>query len=41
MASKIIAITGASDRIGRALALRLAGDGASLGLCARRQERLD
>jgi short-subunit dehydrogenase len=38
---RVVAITGASSGIGRAIALRLARDGASLAICARRRERLD
>jgi short-subunit dehydrogenase len=41
MASRVIAITGASAGIGRATALRLARDGASIAICARRRDRLD
>jgi short-subunit dehydrogenase len=39
--SRVIAITGASAGIGRATAIRLARDGASIAICARRQDRLD
>ena len=41
MSKRVIAITGASAGIGRATALRLARDGASVAICARRKERLD
>jgi short-subunit dehydrogenase len=41
MSSRVIAITGASAGIGRATALRLARDGASIAICARRKDRLD
>jgi short-subunit dehydrogenase len=41
MSSRVIAITGASAGIGRATALRLARDGASVAICARRSDRLD
>jgi short-subunit dehydrogenase len=40
-ANRVVAITGASAGIGRATALRLARDGASIAICARRRERLD
>src|SRR5437667_9358797 len=39
--SRVIAITGASAGIGRATAIRLARDGASVAVCARRRDRLD
>jgi len=39
--SRVIAITGASAGIGRATALRVARDGASVAICARRRDRLD
>jgi short-subunit dehydrogenase len=38
---KVVAITGASTGLGRAMALQLAQKGCSLGLIARRQELLD
>ncbi len=38
---RVVAITGASSGIGRAAAVRLAGEGASVALLARRAERLD
>ncbi len=38
---RVIAITGASAGIGRATATRLARDGASVAICARRGDRLD
>ena len=38
---KIAAVTGGSDGIGRATAMRLAREGAHVAICARRQEPLD
>ena len=38
---KVAAITGGSEGIGRATALRLAGLGASVAICARRAEVLE
>jgi NADP-dependent 3-hydroxy acid dehydrogenase YdfG len=38
---RVVAITGASAGIGRATALRLARDGASVAICARRAARLE
>jgi len=39
--SRVIAITGASAGIGRATAIRVARDGASVAICARRSDRLE
>jgi short-subunit dehydrogenase len=38
---RVVAITGASAGIGRAIAIRLARDGASVAICARRHDRLE
>src|SRR5260221_647497 len=38
--TRVVAITGASAGIGRATALRLARDGASVAICARRHDLL-
>ena len=38
---RVVAITGGSAGIGRATALRLARDGASVAICGRRRDRLD
>ncbi len=38
---RVVAITGASAGIGRATALRVARDGASVAICARRKDRLE
>jgi 3-oxoacyl-[acyl-carrier protein] reductase len=38
---KVAVVTGGSDGIGRATALRLAREGANVAVCARRQEPLD
>lgn len=40
MMERVVAITGASAGIGRATALRFARDGASVAICARREDRL-
>jgi len=40
MATRVIAITGASAGIGRATAIRVARDGAAIAFCARRGDRL-
>jgi len=40
MATRVIAITGASAGIGRATAIRVARDGAAVAICARRGDRL-
>ena len=39
--NRVVAITGASAGIGRATALRLAREGASVVMCARRMGRLE
>src|SRR5206468_7088817 len=41
MPYRVVAITGASAGIGRATALRLARDGASIAICGRRLNRLE
>jgi NAD(P)-dependent dehydrogenase (short-subunit alcohol dehydrogenase family) len=40
MQGKVVFITGGSDGIGRATAIRLAGEGAKVIICARRKENL-
>src|SRR5262245_38631651 len=39
--TRVVAITGASAGIGRAIAIRVARDGASVAICARRHDRLE
>ena len=39
--TRVVAITGASAGIGRATALRVARDGASVAVCGRRGDRLE
>ena len=38
---KVAVVTGGTEGIGRATALRLAQEGAQVAICARRQEMLD
>ena len=38
---KVAVVTGATEGIGRATALKLAQEGAKVAICARRQEPLD
>jgi NAD(P)-dependent dehydrogenase (short-subunit alcohol dehydrogenase family) len=40
LGGKVILITGGSDGLGRELAIRLAGEGASVAICGRDEERL-
>jgi len=40
LAGKVVLVTGSSDGLGLALAARLAGEGASVAICGRDEERL-
>ncbi|MGH3720225.1 MAG: SDR family NAD(P)-dependent oxidoreductase [Pseudonocardiaceae bacterium] len=41
LTGKAVLVTGGSRRIGRAIALRLAGEGCSVAICARGREDLN